>query len=75
MLLFLQYSQLYGIDWQADVPEVETGGVTLPRLELGLSAEQIQLFTSSINPLTASDTYGVDLYLQAVGHVTNLIDN
>lgn len=66
---FDQVSDTYGIDNDLGVSIASDGddeGVAVPPIELGLSDEHIAVLTAAVDPLSASQEFGVDLYLQAV---------
>jgi hypothetical protein len=60
--------ETYGIDSDLGVSDDEddTEGVEIPPTELDLSSENISELQSSVNPLSESDDFGVDLFMQTL---------
>ena len=56
----------YGIDWEGSISSNESeddGGVTVPETECPLSSSyDIEELRSTIQPLSRSNDYGIDIY-------------
>ena len=61
----------YGIDVDAPVPAPE-GDVVVPEVALVLSSEKLTQLKRTVDPPTASDEFGIDLYEQAFQFMTSL---
>lgn len=68
-------SNSYGIDYDADanIDEDDSETVSIPEINLPLSDASLSMLTMSLDPLQQSDSYGADIYLQAVNLVYQLI--
>ena len=83
-LLILQHSQLtamdffdavddnYGVDNEGPEPYDEEGLVTVPQLNFQLHPTDSYQLCHAINPLSSSDSYGIDLYEQTVQFISQL---
>ena len=74
-ILYLQdYPETYGIDWYEGIPD-STTAVVLPETGrfLHLEPEQKAFLAISVDPLSESDHYGMDLYTQTVQIVTSFL--
>lgn len=57
-------SDHYGVDSEGPLPESsQQAAITVPDVQINLSEEQIEQLKLTINPLSHSDHYGIDLYL------------
>ena len=65
----------YGIDYDADanIDEDDSETVSIPEINLPLSDASLSMLTMSLDPLQQSDSYGADIYLQAVNLVYQLM--
>ena len=81
--ILLQQSQLtafdffndvdsYGVDPEGPEPDDEDGTVVVPPLNFNLQPEDYQQLTVTIDPLSHSVNYGIDLYEQVVQFITSL---
>lgn len=65
---------MYGIDSDTDDEIEETEAVTIPRIQPPIDLQALQALQSSIDPLAASDCYGVDLYLQCLFFINEVLN-
>lgn len=83
-VLLLQHSQLtamdffeeiddsYGVDDEGPDPSDKEGSVAVPQLNFQLQPTDLQRLRNTINPLSPSDSYGIDLYEQTVEFIRHL---
>lgn len=82
-LLLLQHSQLTAFDFFQDVdtsygvdeegPEsLDEGTVTIPEVNIHLSSADYQQLCRSVDPLSPSENYGMDLYEQSIEFIDSL---
>ena len=83
-LLLLQHSRLtaldffeevdhsYGIDEEGPEASDEEGTVIIPELNFQLSPADYRRLCDSVDPLSSSDNYGIDLYEQTVQFIQAL---
>ena len=66
MDFFDSVPETYGIDSDLGVSgdEDDAEGVVIPPTEIDLSSENIGELQSRVNPLSDSDEFGVDLFMQ-----------
>ncbi len=81
-LLLLQNSQLtaldffedvdssYGVDDEGPVPDEEDGTVSIPTIDYHPTPAIFQRLCGSVDPLSQSDNYGIDLYEQSLQILT-----
>ena len=62
----------YGID-EDSVIDNSDEGVPIPRSAIHLSGQQYELLRSKVDPLDASDNYGIDLYVRTVEVLDRII--
>ncbi|KAM7428126.1 hypothetical protein ABFA07_020846 [Porites harrisoni] len=60
----------YGIDWDGPIPNESSPSddfelVEIPNIEVNVREEQQQQLSLLVDPLSDSDCYGIDLYIQA----------
>ena len=68
--------QSYGIDLNVDgIKEESQTEVSVSEITYTLTNEAMLMLRSSINPRQASNSYGVDLFMNTVALVFNLIEN
>ena len=60
-----------GIDVDAPVPAQE-GHVVVPEVAIALNSENLSQLKRTVDPLTASDEFGIDLYEQVLQFVSSL---
>ena len=63
---------MYGVDPEGPEPDDEDGAIIVPRLNFQLRPEDYQQLTVTINPMTHSDNYGIDLYEQVIQFINSL---
>ena len=79
--MFLQNSELEEFSdgdsnsAHSNTSNVEIPSVTVPDIVLPLSSEQIEELTTEIDPLQASDNYGIEVYEAVHTHVRSHIDS
>ena len=79
--MFLQNSELEEFSdgdsnsAHSNTTNVEIPSVTVPDIVLPLSSEQIEELTTEIDPLQASDNYGIEVYEAVHTHVRSHIDS
>ena len=69
----------YGIDFEGPLPSARYNGETwqdvsveVPEIMCPISEAQLHNLSSTINPLSESSCYGIDLYVQAVQIIENI---
>ena len=71
-------SELYGVDFEDDSippdddPEEAAGGIVVPTIQVDISDEQIEELKATIDPLSDSDDYGVDIYQRTLDFLNEL---
>lgn len=68
---FAPADENYGTDEEGPVPEVEHA-VSVPEITYELSNANLALLQQSVDPLTPSNDYGIDLYEQVLQFLDNL---
>lgn len=68
-------SNSYVIDYDADtdIDEDDSETISIPEMSLPLSDASLSVLSVSLDPLQQSDSYGADIYLQAVNLVYQLM--
>lgn len=67
---FEEVDDAYGIDEDGPEP-TENGNVAIPRVNFQLSPLSTEQLHLLINPLQASESYGIDLYEQTINFVNS----
>ena len=69
----------YGIDFEGPLPSARYNGETwqdvsveVPEIMCPISEAQLHNLSSTINPLSESSCYGIDLYVQTVQIIENI---
>ena len=69
-------SELYGVDFEDDsIPpddDPEDAGVMIPTIQVDISDEQIEDLKATIDPLSNSDDYGLDIYQRTLDFLNGL---
>ena len=63
----------YGIDYSSTASEDEEEMIVVPRTENPMSPEEMAVLVSFVNPLSASNSYAADLYMQTILIVNELL--
>ena len=66
-------SNSYGVDHDTDSDEDDSETISIPETNLPLSDASLSMLSVSLDPLQQSDSYGADIYLQAVNMVYQLM--
>ena len=66
--------QTYGIDYEETSDDEDLQPVNVPTTHNPVSLAEFLRLQTAINPLATSDSYGTDLYLQAIFLVNGLIN-
>ena len=72
---FSDVTDLYGIDPDGPEPIDNDGTVVVPSLNYQLEPEDYQQLTVTINPLSPSSNFGIDLYEEVVEFIDSLASN
>lgn len=71
MFLFSKDLSTYGIDWDGPVPAVDNEGVIqVPKIACPLDHNGYAALTNLVNPLKASDSFGIDIYIETVTFIS-----
>lgn len=62
----------YGVDNEGPEPYDEEGTVTVPRQDFKLQSTDLHQLLHAIDPLSSSDSYGIDLYEQTIQFINQL---
>ena len=69
-------SELYGVDFKDEsIPpddDPEDAGVVIPTIQVNISDEQIKELKTTIDPLSDSDDYGLDIYRRTLDFLNEL---
>ena len=69
-------TELYGVDFEDDsIPpddDPEDGGIVIPSIRVNISDEQIEELKTTIDPLSDSDDYGLDIYQRTLDFLNEL---
>ena len=63
----------YGVDEDGLVPDESEGGVEIPDVKFALTVEHMGMLMDRIDPLDASDSFGIDLYQQVLEFVYDVV--
>ena len=66
---FTPVDDTYGIDEEGPYVTAENTQVIIPPINIHLTDDSLQLLQGTVNPLTESDNYGVDLFSQVLGFI------
>ena len=73
MDFFEDVDEDYGIDEDGLVPDESEGGVEIPDIVFALALEHMTMLMDRIDPLAASDSFGINLYQQTLEFVYNTV--
>ena len=69
-------SEIYGVDFEDDSispdDDPEDAGVMIPTIQVDISDEQIEELKATIDPLSDSDDYGLDIYQRTLDFLNGL---
>lgn len=64
--------EAYGIDWDGPLPQGPNDStVSVPETQSVLSDQEMQRLVHLVNPLSLSNCYGIDLYMQTRAFITS----
>ena len=70
MYIIVGRSWFYGLDWDGPTPmDEEPDHVTVAAMENPLSIEDYEVLCTTVDPLSPSSYYGIDLYLAVLSFV------
>lgn len=73
---FNSASELYGVDFEDEsIPpddDPENAGVVIPTIQVNISDEQVEELKTTIDPLSDSDDYGLDIYQRTLDFLIEL---
>ena len=72
MDFFNSVNEQYGIDDDGPEPDLEASGVEVPQLTYQISAHDLHQLQNTVNPLTVSENFGIDLYQNVVQFISQL---
>ena len=67
---FQNVNELYGVDFD-ETGVTPDSSIQIPQSTLNINARQLTLVQHVVNPLGASDEYGIDLYEQTLEIITS----
>eukprot|EP00731_Ephydatia_muelleri_P005074 Em0002g1250a len=63
--------ELYGIDYEGPLPEVEEDGdVSVPTISTSITEDEFEDLCLMIDPMATSHNYGIDIYLEVLHYVS-----
>ena len=65
----------YGVQEDGITPYEDEEGVEVPPCRLNLSVNQLQELKETIDPLSDSDDFGIDIYERVVAHLHSVVPN
>lgn len=67
--------QYFGVDWNGPVPLTSATYVEVDPPEVDINDEELDFLRSSVDPLSPSDCWGVDLYISTLNILESLLGN
>ena len=65
--------EAYGIDWDGPLPqEPADSTVSVPETQSVLSDQEMQSASYLVDPLSLSNCYGIELYMQATAFIASV---
>ena len=72
MDFFTAVDEHYGVDDDGPEPDLEDSGVEVPQLSYQIGAHDLHRLKDTVDPLTVSDNFGIDLYHNALQFINQL---
>ena len=72
MDFFTAVDEHYGVDDDGPEPDLEASGVEVPQLNYQIGAHDLHRLKDTVDPLTVSDNFGIDLYHNALQFINQL---